>query len=67
MEVIVTLPDELAAMLPPGSDPARELLEVFVADVHRRDRLTRFQVSQMLNAILERDRTRRSSHPGRET
>lgn len=48
MDVIVTLPDELAAMLPPGSDPARELLEVFVADAHRRDRLSRFQVGRVL-------------------
>ncbi|MGE3308459.1 MAG: UPF0175 family protein [Limisphaerales bacterium] len=48
MEVRVTLPDELAALLPPGSDPARELLEVFVADAHQRDRLSRFQVGRVL-------------------
>lgn len=48
MDVTVTLPKELVELMPPGQDPARVLLEAFVTEAHRRERLTRFQVGQVL-------------------
>ncbi|MGE3311317.1 MAG: UPF0175 family protein [Limisphaerales bacterium] len=48
MEVTVQLPDELAALLPRGGSWSRELLESYVVEAHRQDKLSRYQVSQIL-------------------
>lgn len=48
MEVTVQLPDELAALLPRGASWSRELLESFVVEAHRKDKLSRYQVGQIL-------------------
>lgn len=49
MQVTVDIPDEFAALLvPPGSDPARLVLENSVAEAYRHGRLTMEQVRQIL-------------------
>jgi hypothetical protein len=49
MQVTVEIPDEFASQLvPPGSDPARLVLENSVAEAYRRRRLTMEQVRQIL-------------------
>jgi hypothetical protein len=49
MRVTVDIPDEFAAdLVPPGSDPARLVLENSVAEAYRHRRLTMEQVRQIL-------------------
>jgi hypothetical protein len=49
MQVTVEIPDEFAGyIVPPGSDPARLLLEDSVAAAYRNRRLTMEQVRQIL-------------------
>jgi hypothetical protein len=48
MQVTVQIPDELAALVSTGKSLSRELLEAFVADAHRHDKLSRYQVGQAL-------------------
>jgi len=49
MQVTVEIPDEFAAqVVPPGSDPARLVLENSVAEAYRSRRLTMEQVRQIL-------------------
>ena len=48
MTITVQVPDELAALVPAGKSLPREMLEAFVADAHRHDRLSRHQVGQLL-------------------
>jgi len=49
MQVTVEIPDEFASQLvPPGSDPARLVLENSVAEAYRHRRLTMEQVRQIL-------------------
>jgi len=49
MQVTVEIPDEFAGyIVPPGSDPARLVLENSVAEAYRNRRLTMEQVRQIL-------------------
>jgi hypothetical protein len=48
MQITIQVPDELAALVPTGKSLSRELLEAFVADAHRHDKLSRYQVGQLL-------------------
>jgi hypothetical protein len=49
MQITVDIPDEFAAdLVPPGSDPARLVLENSVAEAYRHRRLTMEQVRQIL-------------------
>jgi hypothetical protein len=49
MRVTVEIPDEFASnLVPPGSDPARLVLENSVAEAYRSRRLTMEQVRQIL-------------------
>ena len=49
MQITVTVPDELAAVLaPPGQDPARAALEAIALEAYRERRLTGFQLRTLL-------------------
>ena len=49
MDIIVTVPDDLAApLLPPGQDPARAALQALALQAFRERRLTGFQLRTML-------------------
>ncbi len=48
MLITVQIPDELAALVSPGRNLSRELVETFAADAYRHDRLSRYQVGQIL-------------------
>ena len=48
MQVTVQIPDELAELMSAGKSLSREILEALVADAHRRDKLSRFQVGKIL-------------------
>ena len=49
MDIIVTIPDDLAApLLPPGQDPARAALQALALQAFRERRLTGFQLRTLL-------------------
>ena len=49
MDIIVTVPDDLAApLLPPGQDPARAALQALALQAFRERRLTGFQLRTLL-------------------
>jgi hypothetical protein len=48
MEVTVRLPDEIVTQLADVADMPRQLLEAFAIENYRLERLTRYQVSQLL-------------------
>lgn len=48
MEVTVELPDEIARTLGNATDMSRKMLEAFVAEAYREQRLSRRQLSQVL-------------------
>jgi hypothetical protein len=56
MQVTVEIPDEFAGyIVPPGSDPARLVLENSVAEAYRNRRLTMEQVRQILGFATRMD------------
>lgn len=48
MQITVQIPDELVALVPAGKSLSRELLESFVVEAHRHEKLSRYQVGQLL-------------------
>jgi len=49
MDVIITLPDEVAAtLLPPGQEPTRAALEAIALEAYRRRRITGYQLRCLL-------------------
>ena len=49
MQITVTLPDELAALLlPSGQDPARAALEAIGLEAYRQRRITGYQLRMLL-------------------
>lgn len=48
MEVSVNIPDDLAQRLLTSGDASRQLLEAFALEAYREDKLTLFEVSQLL-------------------
>jgi predicted HTH domain antitoxin len=48
MEVSITIPDDLAQRLLNTGNASRQVLEAFVFEAYREDKLTLFEVSQLL-------------------
>jgi hypothetical protein len=49
MQIILEVPDDLAATLtPPGQDPARAALEAFALEAYREHRMTGYQLRMLL-------------------
>ena len=49
MQVTVETPDDIARQLGDGGEMPRQLLEALAADAHRSHKLSRHQVSQLLD------------------
>src|ERR1035441_11112455 len=49
MQVTVEMPDDIARQLGEGGEMPRQLLEALAADAHRSQKLSRHQVSQLLD------------------
>ncbi len=48
MQITVTLPDDLAALLLPGQEPARAALEALALEAYRQRRITGYQFRTLL-------------------
>ena len=48
MEITVTVPDDLSALLPPGQEPARAALEAIGIEAYRLRRITAYQLRLLL-------------------
>ena len=48
MEIILHVPEKLVFLLPKREVLSREFLEAYAADSYRNERLTRYEVSQLL-------------------
>lgn len=53
MEVIVSIPDELAESLAERPDLSREMLEAFAVESYRSERLSLGQVAELLDLSLD--------------
>ena len=52
MQIIVTVPDDLATpLLPPGQDPARSALEAIALQAYRERRLSGYQLRTLLGIL----------------
>jgi hypothetical protein len=49
MQILISIPDELAArLIPPGQEPSRAALEALALDAYRERRMTGYQLRTLL-------------------